>query len=240
MRLRLEFRSYIRSLGHLLVPRVCVVCGRVLLEGEYLACTECRWNMPLTNTWNDPDNLIREKLNNLFMAEQGCAFFFYHKKSGYDELIHRFKYNGKTSLAYELGRWFGEELKRSGFYDDIDIILPVPLHPLRKLKRGYNQSEYIARGIGRSLGKRVRTGNLIRTVHNRSQTHHMAVDRWDNVSGIFGVRNPKELQGKHVLLVDDVLTTGATLESCAEVLRDRVEGVRISAVTLSVSPRDFI
>lgn len=240
MTIRSEARSLLHSLAHLFVPRGCIVCSRILLEGEHLVCTECRWEMPMTHTWNERHNPIREKLHSLFMAEQGCALFYYQKKSGYDDLIHRFKYGGKASLSLALGRWFGEELKHSGWYEEIDIILPVPLHPFRKIKRGYNQSEYIARGIGKSLDKKVRTNNLIRKRHNRSQTHHRSTERWDNVAGIFGVRKPGNLSGKHILLVDDVLTTGATLESCAEALRTEVQDIRISAVTLAASPKDFL
>ncbi len=229
----------IRSLAHLFVPRSCAVCGRVLIEGESLVCTACRWDMPLTNTCSDPENPIRQRLNALFLAEQACALFFYKKGSGYDQLIHRFKYQGKSALSEAMGRWFGEELRRSGLYDDVELILPVPLHPFRRIRRGYNQSEAIARGIARVLKKRVATAHLVRRVHNTSQTHHDSTDRWENVAGIFGVRNPEPLAGKHLLLVDDVLTTGATLESCADALRKAVPDCRLSAVTLAVSSKDF-
>lgn len=232
-------QSSIRSLGHLFVPRGCVVCRRILVEGEYLVCTACRWNMPLTNTCGDAHNPIREKLHAMFMAEQACSLFYYQKGSGYDNLIHRFKYQGKSALSFALGKWLGEELKRSGLYGEIDIILPVPLHPLRLVKRGYNQSEALARGIGSVLKKKVDAGQLVRKVHNPSQTHRDSTDRWENVAGIFGVRRPERLAGKHILLVDDVLTTGATLESCADTLRQAVPGCRISAVTLAVSSKDI-
>jgi ComF family protein len=231
--------SSVRSLLHLFVPRGCAVCGRIMVEGEYLVCTACRWNMPLTNTCADPANPIRERLHALFMAEQACSLFYYQKGSGYDQLIHRFKYQGKAALSEALGRWLGEEMKRSGLYNDVDVILPVPLHPLRRIKRGYNQSEAIARGIGRVLKKPVRTGHLTRKVHNPSQTHRQSADRWENVAGIFGLRAPHRLAGKHLLLVDDVLTTGATLESCAETIRHVLPNCRISAVTLAASSKDI-
>jgi ComF family protein len=231
--------SFLQSLSHLFIPRECAVCGRVLVEGEYLFCTACRWNMPLTNTWNASDNPIREKLHTLFMAEQASALFYYQKRSGYDNLVHRFKYSGKASLAYALGRWFGRELRQSGLYGDVDLIVPVPLHPLRRMKRGYNQSECVARGIGKSLGKPVTTSNLIRKVHNRSQTRHDSADRWENVAGIFAVRDPEAFRGKHILLVDDVLTTGATLDSCAETIRTTAGACRISVTALAASPKDI-
>jgi ComF family protein len=212
----------------------------VLVEGEYLLCTSCRWNMPLTGSWESRDNPIREKLHELFLAEQACALFHYQKKSGYDLLIHRFKYSGKAALSYALGRWLGEEMKRAGLYADVDLIVPVPLHPLRKLKRGYNQSEQVARGIGRALGKPVSTANLVRNVHNRSQTKHDGADRWGNVAGIFGVRRPEAFSEQHLLLVDDVLTTGATLDSCAGVIREAAGECRISVAALAVSSKDIL
>lgn len=233
-------RSSLRSLGHLFLPRACVVCGRVLVDGEHLVCTACRWHMPLTNTWNDPENPIREKLYGMFMAEQACALFYYQKKSGYDNLVHKFKYSGKAALASALGQWLGKEMHNSGLYDDVELILPVPLHLYRKFSRGYNQSEFLARGIGRSLKKPVCTSNLIRKVYNTSQTRHSSTDRWENVAGIFALRHPEELTGRHILLVDDVLTTGATLDSCAQTIREQAGECRLSVATLAVSSKDIL
>lgn len=230
--------SSFRSMLHLFLPRCCAVCGRGLVDGEFLLCTACRWNMPLTNSWSDPGNPIREKMHALIGAEQAAALFYYQKRSGYDALIYRFKYRGHGSLSYTLGRWLGEELKRSGHYDDIDVIVPVPLHPLRLFKRGYNQSELLARGIATVLKVPVRSRLLIRKVHNRSQTYHAQTDRWENVAGIFALRSPHRLEGRHILLVDDVLTTGATLESCAGAIRARVTDCRLSVATLAVSSKD--
>ncbi|MCD8186082.1 MAG: ComF family protein [Rikenellaceae bacterium] len=239
MRVRKNIRTHLLSLFHLFIPQLCVVCGWLLVEGEQFICTACRWHMPLTYTWTKPENPIRGKMYALFMAEQACALFFYEKHTGYADLVHRFKYNGKPALAHALGTWLGQEMKLSGYYDDIDLILPVPLHPLRRLKRGYNQSEHLSRGIARALGKPVSTGNLVRTVHNRSQTLHDSTDRWENVSGIFVLRDPKKVENKHILLVDDVLTTGATLDSCAEAIRAKTNLCRISVAVLTASARDF-
>ena len=239
MKLPSGIRSWLQSLGHLFIPRSCVVCGRVLVEGEHLVCTACRWHMPLTGSWNEPENPIREKLYGMFMAERASALFYYQKRSGYDHLVHKFKYNGKAALAYALGRWLGEELKRSGLYGDIDIVVPVPLHPFRRIRRGYNQSEQLARGIARVLKKPLSTANLVRTVHNPSQTRQSSADRWDNVAGIFALRRPEKLKNKHILLVDDVLTTGATLDSCAQAIREGVGECRISVAALAVSAKDI-
>lgn len=238
MKISSGWKRWGSSLVHLFIPQCCAVCGKVMVDGEHLLCTSCRWNMPLTYYWNETDNPVWQKLNGIMGIYRASSLFYYRKQSGYDTMIYRFKYKGSGSLSLTLGRWFGEELKRSGHYTDIDLVLPVPLHPLRLLKRGYNQSELLARGIGRSLGVRVSTRHLKRTIHNRSQTHHNPKERWENVKGIFSVRSADRLTGKHILLVDDVLTTGATLESCVEAIRSEVGECRISVVTIATASKD--
>ena len=239
MKAATQISSSFRSLFHLFLPRCCSVCGKTLVGGESLLCTACRWNMPLTNSWEDPENPVWQKMHAMVGAERAASLFYYQKRSGYDQLIYRFKYKGHGSLSYALGRWFGEELKRSGMFDEVDLIIPVPLHPFRLVKRGYNQSELLARGIAAVLKVPVNSRLLIRKVHNRSQTHHSQTDRWENVSGIFGLRSPHKLTGKHILLVDDVLTTGATLESCADTIRATIPDCRLSVATLAVSSKDM-
>lgn len=239
MNLGSSLLSPLRALLHLFVPRCCAVCGGTLVEGEHLLCTACRWGMPLTGSAGDPENPVRQKMHALIGAEQAASLFYYQKRSGYDAMIYRFKYHGQAALSYALGRWLGSELKRSGLYDDVEAIVPVPLHPLRLIRRGYNQSELLARGIGSVLGVPVRAGALVRKVHNRSQTHRPGTDRWENVEGIFAVRAPRRLAGRHLLLVDDVLTTGATLSACAEAIRACAAGCRLSVATLAVSPKDI-
>lgn len=234
-----EIRKYTDSFVHLFIPRYCSVCGEPLLDGEELMCTSCRWNMPLTYFWKDHDNPVWGRLSALFELRQASSFFFYTKGSGYDRLIHSFKYNGKYRISYELGYWFGQELKASGLYDDIDVVVPIPLHPIRFMKRGYNQSAHFARGLAHCLGVKVSTSNVIRSRHNRSQTRHSHNERWENVSGIFDVRNPSALEGKHLLIVDDVLTTGATIESCATAILSNVNDCRLSVATIATSSKDL-
>ena len=137
--------------------------------------------------------------------------------------------------AYNLGLWFGAELKDSGLYDDIDLILPVPLHPMKILSRGYNQSTYLAEGIAKQLGKPVDNRSVRRLRNNPAQARKKSHDRWLNTEELFGVRYPERLRAKHILVVDDVLTTGATISSCIAAIKEAAPDCRISVATLSVS-----
>lgn len=168
---------------------------------------------------------------------KASAFVWYVEGSPWRRAIHRFKYGKMWRTAYDLGRWYGAWLKQSGLYDDVDVIIPVPLHWWRRLTRGYNQSEYLADGIARELGVEVDRRSAIRYRYNKSQVsqqHHS--ERWDNVEGIFRLRRTEHLRGKHILLVDDVLTTGATVISLGTTILREVEGARLSVAVLA-TPR---
>lgn len=217
------------------MPPVCPVCGRTLPEGAHTICNQCRIEAPLTGFQTQFDNPVVRKFWGTVPVVNASSFIFFVHGSGFRDLIHDFKYAGHWKTAQEMGRWYGSELARSGLYDDIDIIIPIPLHLRRRLKRGYNQSEYIARGISKATGIGIDTRSVCRTRHNPSQTHQNVRERWENVKGIFSVRHPERLRGKHILLVDDVLTTGSTLISCSDTILRAVPDVRISIATLAVS-----
>lgn len=155
-------------------------------------------------------------------------------------MVHDFKYRSGWSLATEMGHWYGRELAEAGLYGDVDVVVPVPLHFLKRIKRGYNQSEYIARAIAQTLALPVDTRNVVRRVHNSSQTRRAKSERWENVEGIFAVRHAERLSGRHILLVDDVLTTGATIISCAEAIYRAVPDCRLSIATIAVSKSELL
>ena len=163
------------------------------------------------------------------------ALLFYSHTSKWRGVIHGFKYHGRWRRAIELGEWYGEELRRSGWYSDVDVVLPIPLHPIKCLLRGYNQSEYIAEGISRALGVKMDRSSVVRHRYNRSQTQKSHHERWENVENIFSVRDSKSLCGKHILLVDDVLTTGATVISCGEAILRACPDSRLSVAALAVT-----
>lgn len=166
------------------------------------------------------------------MIEKAAAFSFYNKGSRIRNLIHNLKYKGIKEIGYELGRVYGLSLKSSGFTADIDLIIPVPLHPTKKRIRGFNQSDTISTGIADVTGLPVDTTSLVRTAVSATQTKRSRYERWTNVEGIFRVTDPEIIMGRHILLVDDVITTGSTIESCANELL-KVEGVRVSVVALA-------
>ena len=150
-------------------------------------------------------------------------------------MIHRFKYSGEWQIAYNMGRWYGAELKASGLYDDIDVVIPVPLHPFKLLKRGYNQSTYLAEGMAKAMGATIDTRAARRIRNNPSQARRGARDRWENVDELFRIVRPERLHGKHILVVDDVLTSGATLTTFLKEIISTVPDCRISVATLAVS-----
>lgn len=219
----------------LFFPPSCDVCGEPLAEGDDFICNSCRWDIPLTGYWNEPGNPVAGRFYGMLPVVQASSFYNFVHDSGFRELIHKFKYKGGWRTAEKIGFWYGSELKDSKMYGDIDVIVPVPLHRRKLLKRGYNQSAYLAKGISRALSKPMDGRTVVRTVHNPSQTQLDKEERWDNVRGIFSVTNPGKLEGKHILLVDDVLTTGATLISCGEAILKHCPDCRISIAVLAAS-----
>ena len=228
-----------KDIGALFLPDECPVCGGAMPEGASVVCTSCRWEAPLTNYWQQADNPVTRKFWGSVPVVNASSFLFFVRGSGFRELIHGFKYKGRWRQARDMGEWFGGELMECGLYSGVDVVVPVPLHLRKSLVRGYNQSEYIARGIAGQLGVPVDTKSIRRHRHNPPQAQKEHKDRWENVKGIFSVRRPSALAGKHILLVDDVLTTGATITSCAESIIAAVPGCRISIVTLAVSRSDI-
>ena len=202
-------------------------------------CTMCELTAPLTNTWIERENAMTERFWGLVPIEHASAFLWYVEGSEWREAIHRFKYKGAWHSAYALGLWYGNHLKESGNYDDVDLVVPVPLHWLRRIGRGYNQSEYLADGIAERLGVEVDRGSVVRRRYNRTQTSRSHLQRWDNVKGIFAVRNAERLRGRHILLVDDVFTTGATIMSLGETILQAVPDARLSVATLAATHRSL-
>jgi len=216
----------------LLFPRLCYGCGEHLLRSENLICTECYVVIPRTNYHLKNENPVEQLFWGRCPVEKAAAFSFYNKGSRIRNLIHNLKYKGIKEIGYELGRIYGISLKSSGFTTGIDLIIPVPLHPSKKKIRGFNQSEIISNGIAEVTGLPVNTNSLARIKVSATQTKRSRYERWTNVEGIFQVADPGEILGSHILLVDDVITTGSTIESCAcELLK--FEGVRVSVVALA-------
>jgi ComF family protein len=218
----------------LLFPRLCQACGDHLMRNENIICTECYISIPRTNFHLIPENPVAQMFWGRCVIEKATSFSFYLRGSRIRKLIHNMKYKGQKEIGYELGKLFSSSLKSSGFSDDFDLIIPVPLYLSKLKKRGYNQSEYIANGISEVTGIQVETRCLKRIAGTGTQTKSSRFDRWINVEGIFTVENPEFLTGKHILLVDDVITTGSTIESCANELH-KIKDVKVSVVSLAAA-----
>lgn len=228
------------ALLHLFFPERCIACGKLLPEGARTLCPYCRWDLPLTGYAQTHDNPVFQKFGGFIPVVEASSLFFFSRASRYRDMIHAFKYHGQWRVSLELGRLMGESLRSSGLYQTLDVIVPIPLHVRRRLFRGYNQAEYLAEGVGEILGIPVEKHCLQRHIHNPSQaTTRLRNDRWENVRGIFRVRHPEKLARHHILLVDDVLTTGATLIAAAESLIEQIPDCRISVATLAVSAHEL-
>ncbi|MBE6312010.1 MAG: ComF family protein [Bacteroidales bacterium] len=226
-------KKWTEHLMNLLYPRLCVACGDVLEMNERHVCTRCLYHLPKTDFHLQRGNEVEQMLSAWFPVERASAFFFFQKGSPFQKLLHELKYKGQKDIGIVFGSYIGSDFVLSGTFADVDMIVPVPLHPKKLKKRGYNQSECIAKGIAEKLSKPMETKHLVRTVANPSQTTTFnAEERRRNVENIFAVVETSVFEGKHVLLVDDVLTTGATVASCAaEILKSA--GARVSVVVLA-------
>lgn len=219
----------------LLFPRLCYGCGNHLVRNEALICTECYVMIPRTKYHLEPDNPVAQLFWGRCQIEKAAAFSYYTRDSRIRKLIHKLKYKGAREIGSELGRMYAASLMSSNFLDDIDIIIPVPLHPSKVRQRGFNQSDEISRGISSVSGLPVDTSTLIRKTVTQTQTRKSRYDRWTNVSDIFYVTDEDTLKGRHVLLVDDVITTGSTIEACAdEILKTEGTKVSVAAIAFSV------
>ena len=222
----------IKDLLRLLFPRLCAACDRPLQRWDKTLCMRCMLELPLTRFHEDPENKLAQIFWGRVYLEQVVAWFYFRKGSRYQQVMHLFKYQDQPQIGVDLGKAFGYHLDRSEVFSSPDVIVPVPLHPGKLRKRGYNQSERIARGLSQAMEKPVVSNNLVRSDQTSTQTTKSRFDRYLNVSGHFMVKDPLQLQNKHILLVDDIITTGATIEACAEQLL-KIEGVRVSVAALA-------
>ena len=224
--------EYLSDFWFLLFPKNCEACGRALSRGEEVLCFDCLYELPRTHFCKELDNPILALFAGRIRVERATAMFSFQKGSKFRKLLHSLKYHHKPEIGVLLVKELGAEMLASGNFSDIDYIIPVPLHPNREKKRGYNQSERIAAGISAVTKIPVLTGVLVRNTDTKTQTKMNKDERWQNVSGKFVLTDSDVLKGKHVLLVDDVLTTGATTESCGIALL-AVEGLKLSIAVLA-------
>lgn len=220
------------SFVSLFFPHCCVVCGSLLAKGEQCICTACNIRLPRTDYHLQKENPVEQMFWGKIELVKATSFFFYKKGSDFRRILHLLKYGGRKDVGEAMGRYMACELLPSGFFEGIDVIVPVPLHRKKQRMRGYNQSECIAQGISAVTQIPLDIKCISRNKNTATQTRKSTVERWDNVDSIFTLCDSHLLVGKHVLIVDDVLTTGATVVSCASAFNG-VDGIRVSVLTLA-------
>jgi ComF family protein len=211
---------FLKDFLDLIFPRNCPQCGRALFDFETCLCTVCQGSLPLANFHLRPyDNELTSKIKGLTQVNRAMAFLRFSKKGKSQKLLHQLKYRNMPEIGEEMGRLFGLSLKQHGYGKEWDVIVPVPLHPMKQKRRGYNQSEKF--GIGLSKALDIKLENVLdRKKFTETQTKKTRLQRLDNVEEVFELKNGEKIEGLRILLVDDVITTGATLCACANVLLD--------------------
>lgn len=230
----IRLRNAVDGFVELFYPRLCLGCGEKLFKDERYICLQCRSDLPLIREHEVADNFVEQHLYGRPYIESATALMLYEKESVTQRLVHEIKYHGAKELAKSLGRMLGRQL-REGRFSQVDAIIPVPLHPKRLKWRGYNQSEWFAMGLAEEMHVPVHTDWARRVVETATQTRKNAEERWENVQGIFErceSVTPNDLTGKHLLIVDDVITTGATAMACAAAFAD-VENVKLSVASIA-------
>jgi ComF family protein len=216
----------------LFFPNLCAGCGQPLIKGEKVICTICLFHLPKTYFHQDTDNPLTRVFWGRVNLEGVTAFLYFQKGGTVQHLLHQLKYKDQKEIGLQMGRLYGTELCRAEVFREAELIIPVPLHPRKLRKRGYNQSQMFAEGLADVMNAKIETKVLYRRSYTQTQTRKSRYSRWENVENIFGVKNPEKIRGKHVLLVDDVITTGATSEACAQALL-QVPGVRVSVAAIA-------
>jgi len=217
---------------HLFYPHICTGCGSDLLKENNLLCLRCINDLPHTNFAPYNNNPAEKVFWGRIPVTAAHSEFYFAKASLIQQLIHQLKYKNNRAIGFYLGELMGKSLLDGGRFNTIDFLIPLPLYPDKERKRGYNQAAVICNGLSAIMNVPVITGNVIRQRFTETQTRKHRTERWENVKGSFVVNDPAALKGKNVLLVDDVVTTGATLEACGSILL-QTEGVKLYIATLA-------
>ena len=223
-----------KHLINLFFPKVCAGCNTILLMDEQIICTKCRHEIPLTNHHLTENNEVIQKFYGRIPLEFGAALFYFHKKGIVQEVIHHLKYKGNKEISCMIGNWYAEELKDVVLLQQIDFVVPVPIHKKRFQERGYNQVEGFGRAIANKLNIPYEDSIIFRKMYTKTQTKKNLLGRIDVIDNVFEVRNTESYIGKHFLLVDDVITTGSTLEACSRALL-KIPNCKISIICMAMA-----
>ncbi|AJR02639.1 ComF family protein [Siansivirga zeaxanthinifaciens] len=219
---------------NLCFPKVCYACLNVLKDNEDTICVSCRHDLPVTNFHFNQDETVKNVLYGRAKIAHATALFRFEKKGLVQQLIHGLKYKGYESVGVCLGNWLGGELKNLDAYKDIDLVIPVPLHQNKLRKRGYNQVTKFGQQIAEALQTEFRDDVLVKITNTQSQVNKIRLSRWNNNDELFAIGNAAHVENKHILLVDDIITTGATLEACILALT-QIKNIKISVATMAIA-----
>ncbi len=224
--------KFLKDILNIFFPEICVCCNDQLTHNEKIVCLTCRHDLPLTNFSFEPNNLVEKSFYGRSRIENATALFYFLKKGKTQQLIHELKYNKQQQVGYFAGDWLGSELVESKRFDNIDYVIPVPLHPKKLKSRGYNQVTTFGESLAKQLNTQYNDTILIKVSSTKTQTKKLRLDRWKNVQELFVIKNDDTLKNKHILLIDDIITTGATLESCCNAFA-KIEGLKISIACIA-------
>jgi ComF family protein len=225
-----------QGIVNLFYPRLCVLCNASLLIAEKHICTHCQLDLPLTNFHLENENPLEKLFWGRTKINRAFAFVYFKKGGAVQKMLHQLKYKGNTQLAQHLGLLYGSNLTETIKQENIEAVMAIPLHKSKLRSRGYNQSELFANGLSDSLQIENLSSCIIRNKATETQTKKARFDRWQNVESIFSVSQTDLLKNKHILLVDDVITTGSTIEACANELL-QIEGCRVSVASIAAAIR---
>jgi len=210
--------NFLTDFINLLYPNLCLICGESLIKNEEQLCSKCLYQIPKTNYHLIKNNPIEKRFWGKVPVVQATSFFFFQKGSPFQKLLHQLKYHGNKELGEILGKYAAADLILTDYFSAVDMIVPVPLHPKKYNQRGYNQSEWIGKGLSAILQKPQIIDNLVRIKESTTQTKKSVYERYENTEGIFSVKDKNSFSNSHILLIDDVLTTGATMSAASQLL----------------------
>lgn len=231
-----QIKNIFNSTLHLFYPHVCTGCGSDLLSAENLICIRCINNLPFTNFAQFANNPIEKDFWGRIPLVAAYSQFYFSKEFLIQHLIHQLKYRGNTQIGFYLGEIMGKTLLSNNRFNTIEALIPLPLFQEKEHKRGYNQAAILCNGISSVINKPVLNNVVIRQLATETQTHKHRTERWENVKDSFKLINENELNAKHLLLVDDVVTTGATLEACGNIIL-QTGNVKLSIATLACASK---
>lgn len=229
-------KKLLASATHLFYPHLCIGCGNDLLSHDALLCLGCINELPHTGYETYPNNPLERMFVGRLKLVAATSGFYFAKGELIQVLVHDLKYNGNKEAGFYLSEMMGENLLKSNRFNNIDHLIPLPLFADKEYKRGFNQAEVICKGLSNTMNVPVMAKNVVRIRFTETQTKKHRTERWDNVNESFKVMDESVLKNKHILLVDDVITTGATLDACAQVI-NTIEGIRISIATLTTASK---